>query len=98
MATYAELFNLRHDSALINRISVAVSIAAEAKLVAATPTAAELAWAVQVLSNPGAEAQRVLYTVLAANKDATVAAIQGASDAAIQTNVEAVLDGLIAAG
>ena len=94
MATYLELFALRSDSDLQDKIAVATVIAAEAKL-SGTPTAAEAAWAKGVIASPGGTANAVINAVLAANKDAAVGAITGASDAAIQSNVDAVVDGLI---
>ena len=97
MATYTELFDLRNDSVLRNKIAVAVVVSAEGKL-AGTPTAEEAAWAVDVISNPDGTAKQVINLVLAANKDATPSAILAATDAAIQANVDAVIDGLVSAG
>ena len=93
MATYAELFELRGDRTLRNRITVAVIVAAEAiRANAGSETATRLAWAKAAFENPVSAAASMLMAVLAANKDATVAAIQGADDATLQTNVADAVD------
>jgi hypothetical protein len=97
MATYAELFGLRRDDALRNRVSVAVTKKAQA-LLDGSPTTIQATWAAQAIRNPTAEAERLLNYVLAANSGASIAAIQAATDAAIQTNINAAVDALIAAG
>ena len=98
MATYEELFALQTNDALRQKVAVATIVAAQAKL-AGTPSAAEATWAKEVIQYPiGDRARSVLNLVLAANKDVSVATIEGANDAAIQANVDAVIDGLIAAG
>jgi hypothetical protein len=94
MATYAELYSLRSDSSLRNKVAVAVVIAAEGKLTG-TPTAEEAAWAVSVISSPNNAARMVTNLVLASNKDTPVANILSASDSVIQTNVDSVIAGLI---
>jgi len=94
MATYAELYDLRNNSELRNKIAVAVVVAAQAKL-AGTPSAAEAGWARGVIRSPGSTADAAINLVLAANKTAEVSAITGATDAAIQSNVDAIVDGLV---
>jgi hypothetical protein len=91
MATYAELYGLKNDSALRNRVLTACVIAAEAVMNEVDTTsnhANRLIWAASVFASPVSEADRMFMAVLAANEDATVTQIQGASDAAIQTNVD----------
>ena len=91
MATYEELFSLCNDSALRNKVTSAVIIAAETvmnELDTAPNHANRLLWAKAVFANPRAETDRMFWALLAANKDATVANIQAATDAAIQTNVD----------
>lgn len=95
MATYDELYDLHNNSALRNRVRVAVTKKAQTLIDLLAPTNAQLAWAKAALSNPEAEADRVFPYVLAANSMATTAAITGATDAAIQTNVSAAIDKLI---
>tara|TARA_R100001198_G_scaffold96105_1_gene84528 strand:- start:1548 stop:1850 length:303 start_codon:yes stop_codon:yes gene_type:complete len=94
MATYLEIRDLFNDSDLTNRVAVAVLVSVKDKL-ELNPTTAEKAYAAKVFANPKSEAKTVLMYVLAANNGATVAQIQGASDAAIQTNVDSVVDVLI---
>lgn len=98
MATYLELFALRSDSDLNDKIAVAVAKKAQAIIDEATPTAAEIAWANEAINNPVAKAGTLINYVLAANSEATPAQITGASDASIQTNVNAAVDALIAGG
>lgn len=88
--TYTELYTLTSDSALRNRVTVACLVAAETIRgeSAATPNhAARALWAGEVFANPTAEGTRMFPAVLAANVAFTVAQVQGASDAALQTAV-----------
>lgn len=90
MATYAEIYDLRANSALKNKIAVACIIAAEAIRSEPTPTpnnANRLIWAKAVFASPDGEAARMLMAVLAQNSGFTVAQITNATDAAIQTAV-----------
>jgi hypothetical protein len=97
VATYQELFDLRSNSGLRNKVAVACVKKAQA-LLDATPTADQVAWASSTLANPIAQADKIFAYVLAANSSFTVAQIQGAADTAIQTNVDAAADALIAGG
>jgi len=92
VATYEELFALCSDTALKNRVRVACVVAAESIRQEDPGTVERRAWATGVFGNPGQEADRMFWTVLAANKDLPAATIQGASDAAIQSNVDAAVD------
>ena len=94
MATYLELRDVFSDSDLIRKLETAVVIAAHG-LSAGTPTTAEKAWIASVLANPKTVAAQATLFVLAANSGATVAQILGATDAAIQTNVDAVVPILV---
>jgi hypothetical protein len=94
MATYLELRNLFNDGDLLNKIDVAIIVAADA-LILTTPTTAEKDWAATALGNPRPQAEKALKDLLATNKDATVGAIQGSTDAAIQTRVDAVISILV---
>ncbi len=96
MASYTDLANLFSDDTLKNRVDVAVVVAASA-LLAGTPTADEQSWAAAVFSRPRTEGQKAYMAVLAANKSASVTAIQGASDAALQANVDSVVAALVVA-
>ena len=95
MATYTELYGLHNDSALKNRVTVACIVAAEVVMDEAPATANHanrLTWAASVLASPQAEATRMYWALLAANKDMTVENIQQATDAQIQSQVEAHID------
>lgn len=96
MATYTELHSLfTGQSELKNKLGVAVIVAAEAireEDIITTNHANRLLWAASAFSNPRGVAGQMFMAVLAANKTATLAAITGASDEAIQENVDAVVD------
>lgn len=95
MATYAELLQASENSTLMGKIRVAVIIAAEAVRVENTGTANHanrLKWAKRAYENPDAEAQRMMRAVLAQNASATLGQITGASDATVQTAVNAAVD------
>ena len=95
MATYEELFELRRNSTLMNKITVACIIAAEDIRTDGSPPAnqaARLAWAAKVFDNPEREAARMIDAVLAANSSASVVAITEATDSAIQFNVDAAVN------
>ena len=98
MATYAELYDLRSDETLLNRITVAAAIKAQSLIDGVVPTAAQIAWANETIVDPRSKARALINYVLAANESATVAQIKAATDATIQTNVDAAADALIAGG
>lgn len=98
MATYAELYDLRTNSALKNKITVAVGVKAAAILDAGTPTAAQVAWAKEAIENPASKADALLNYLLASNASATTGQITGATDSAIQTKVNTAVDTIIAGG
>jgi len=98
MATYQELFDLRRESALRNKVSVACVKKAQSLMDGATPTANEIAWSSNALENPIQVADKIMHYVLSANSGATTAQILNATDAAIQANVNAAADALIAGG
>lgn len=98
MATYQELFDLRSNSDLRNKVAVACVKKAQALLGLPTPTADQVAWASSTLASPIAQADKIFAYVLAANSAATVAQITSATDAAIQTNVDTAADALITGG
>ena len=95
MATYVEIEQLYSQGALEPQVRVAVVNVALA-IIAELPTVpnhdARLECAVKAIQIPGQEAKRFLMGILVANKAASVAQIQSASDAAVQTNVDALVD------
>ena len=96
MASYLELQSLFNDNDLTLRIRAATVIAAN-DLLSGTPTANDRAFASAAFSDPTGIGKKVLMAVLAANKDASVTQIQGATDDAIQINVDAVIPSLVSA-
>ena len=101
MATYVELRHLFSDGALANRIEVACIVAAEAIRSESDATANHanrLKWAQNTFNSPKDAANKMVMAVLAANKDATVVQITGATDvtlqAAVNTAVNLFADGV----
>lgn len=95
MATYAELITASQSGTLTDKIKVACFIAAEVvrnELGSVTNHTNRLIWAKQVFANPEGEAKRMVWAVLAQNQAATLAQITGASDASVQTAVNAAVD------
>ena len=95
MATYIELFELKDNSDLQDKATVAVVKAAHSIANDATPPAnqaARLVWAAEAVSNPVAVAQKMLWILLAGNSELSAAQITGASDAAIQAAVDGAVD------
>ena len=93
MASYTELRDLFNDSELSNRVEVAVIVSANSL----ADNASNNAWVAQAYANPTAEAKKVLMAVLATNAGLDVSAIQGATDAALQTAVDTAVSILIKA-
>jgi len=96
MATYDELRAEFSDDGLRNRVEVATLIAAN-NLLSGTPSINEQKWAAAVFADPGSEGRKAFLAVLAARSGATITDIQGASDAAIQSNVDAIVGSLVVA-
>lgn len=95
MATYAELYDVQNENELLHRIVVATAIAAETIRTEAPATpnhANRLLWAALAFANPIVVSRQLLWAVLAANIHVTVENIVGATDAAIQANIDAVVD------
>lgn len=95
MATYIELYNLRNNSELRNRVTVACTVVAEAIRVEVGTTenhANRLIWSKAVFENPERESERMYWALLASCTALTVAQITGATDAVIQTKVDAAVN------
>ena len=95
MATYLDLLTAAQNDALRQKIRVACLIGADtvrAESAATVNHAARLAWAKGVFENPVNAGEKMLWAVLAQNKSASLATILAASDAVIQTNVDATID------
>ena len=93
MAAYKDLRVLFNDSDLLERTETAIIIAAN-NLPA---NIANNAWIAQAFASPNAEAKKALMGVIAANSAQTIAAIQAADDATLQTNVDSVVATLVSA-
>ena len=94
MATYTELRQLFNNDDLRNRVATACLIYAHG-LLSGTPTDAQKAFAEKVFNDPDAVGRKIMMGVLAANKAATTAQIQTASDSAIQTQVDNILPNFV---
>lgn len=95
MATYLELYDLRVNSPLLNRITSAVAVQAEVirnENNATANHANRLIWAKQAFQDPESKAKQMVWAILAANASATVAQITGATDAAVLSAVAAAVD------
>ena len=94
MATYLELYTLRGNVDLRQRIAVALTIAADAirSEPASASQALRIVWAKEVLNNLDNEAKNALTLLLAANKGASVATIKASTDSAIQSNVDDIIN------
>jgi hypothetical protein len=97
MATYADLYALSGTDAsepLRRKILVAICVKANA-LAKATPTAAQKAFALEALRNPDSYLAQIFHYILADYNTSAVAAITGATDAQVQTAVNAAVDTLL---
>lgn len=95
MATYTELAQLYSVGTLREIVRVAVVDAALTIIGEDQGTAnhaARYVWAAKAIASPDGEATRFLMGILVANKAATVAQIQSATDSAVQSNVDALVD------
>ena len=98
MATYAELLTIATTSSgstLLSQIKVACVIAAN-QIASEAPTttnhANRLKWALATMSDPDSSSRKALWSVLAQNAAATAAQITSATDAVVQTAVNAAVD------
>ena len=95
MATYTELLTASSNEGLINKIKVALVVAAETirtELVNTPKHPERMIWAKQVFTNPDAEVNRMVWAVLAQNREAPYAQILGADDMTVQNAVNAAVD------
>lgn len=89
MATYDELLGAAGDSGLVRKVRVACIVAAEGIRNNGSATAAEKAWARRAFTDPEDTARQMMWACLAANRNNTLGQILGATDAQIQTVVDA---------
>lgn len=95
MASYQELKALLTDSDLEEKVVGAVMVAADAindEGIGVDNHDNRVKWAKAAFSDPAGTAKKLLPAILGANAAQSVANIQGASDASVLANVEAVID------
>ncbi len=95
MAIYSDLRLAAEDPGLRTKVAVAITIKCAAILTESTGTnlANRQTWAAAALASPDSFAQRVVNGVVAINAGAAnLAIITGANDAAVQGNVNTVVD------
>ena len=95
MATYLELRSLYGHGDLLNRIEVACIVAAETIRTEADSVANHtnrLKWAKATYGAPRAAAEKMLMSLLAANKALTVAQLTSVADTGLQTAVDAAVN------
>lgn len=90
MASHEELFSIRNDSALQNRVESAVLIAAEAVMLedpATENNTNRRIWAKQVFAGPRSKSDPIFNAILAAYHALSEAQIRAATDEQIDTAV-----------
>lgn len=95
MASYDELYDLANNSNLLRKVTAAAAVQADVVRAesGATPNHANrMIWAKRAYANPDAVAKEMIWAVLAANKTATKAQIEGAADASILANIATFVD------
>lgn len=95
MATYTELAAIANNNVLLDKMSAAVAIQADAVRQEATGVsnhANRLKWAKQAFSDPRGMALKMTWAILAQNSSATNAQILAATDAALLTAVAGAVD------
>ena len=98
MATYQELYNLNGDveaAVLRQKIMVGIAIKANAIAKLAAPTATQVAWAKAALSDPAQYLPIVFNYILADYNAISIVSITTATDAQVQTAVNAAVDTLL---
>jgi hypothetical protein len=91
MATYISLVAEAGADVLRQQIKMAISVSAMTitnEAAGTTNHANRLLWAKNALGNPDAEVNRVVWHVLASNAASTIAQINAATDAQVQTAVD----------
>lgn len=101
-ATLLELHDVVGDPGttdLRKKVVAAIALKAHAIAIEATPTAEEIIWAKEALIKPAGKLEQVLHYIIAEAQTntpgITVAAIQSASDTAIQSFVDNAVDNLL---
>ncbi len=92
MASLAELYELKSNSELRNRIEMACLIEAETIRVEENPTAARTAWSRAVFADPTRETGRMFRALIAAHAESPIDEIENVGDTPIKTAVAAAVD------
>jgi len=98
MATYAELYTLSLDAGIVQRMTIAVAVAAEAINAESVQTyqhAERVAWAKRAMFNPDGMARQMLTLALAQSRAATAATIAAVDDATLQAATDAAVSLLL---
>ena len=95
MATFTELFNLRNESVLLNKLPAPICIKCKAIIDDTGANAVQKDWARKGYENPESLKGLIIWPILIANKDKTVAQIRAATASSIQTNVNDTINDLI---
>lgn len=98
MATLLELYAYASTPEYVSlrqRIAVACAIKAKAIGDLETPAEPQIAWAKATLHDPDAAARDITHYVVAANSTATIAQINAATDAQVQTAVNTAVNTIL---
>lgn len=97
MATYLELAEIENEAGwgdLLNKIRQAAAVKATAVIDSTTPGAVVLEWARTTVADKNQAGDDIAAYVVAKNKGLAIATLLAASDASIQTNVDAAVDAI----
>jgi hypothetical protein len=93
--TYSELFSLRSNSELLNKITTAIAIKCK-DVIDSSSIIVQKDWARKYLKDPESLKDKIIWSLLVANKDVEVSVITEATDSNIQSAVNTAIDNLIA--
>ena len=96
MAKFEELFELRTNSEVLNRLPAPICVKCDSVLTVGNLSDVQKEWARQGYENPDSIKAKIIWPMLIANKDKTIAEIKTASEEAVQTNVDAAIDEILA--
>lgn len=97
MATYVDLHSLRNDPVLLQRVIIAILVAAETvrtENVSVPFHKNRVAWAQQAIKDPETFSTKILGLLLAQNKALSIEQINGVSDVNLQTAVDSLINTL----
>ena len=98
MASYQELWDEGKNRVFLERCSIAALVVADGIVEDGAASDAQKSWAAQCFANPLSMGTLAAHIVLAANKDQPIGIIQSATDATLQTAVDAGKAVLVASG